>query len=170
MIARRFAVLALTGLAMAGIAWSMTTEVRPFLVYNASFSAPLGFYRLIDNGPPQQGDAVLAPPPADFQSMIDQRGYLSPGTPLIKRIAAVARDHVCRHRDAILINGRTVIEHVYDRDRLGRTLPSWHGCRRLRSDEVFALMSDVPNSLDSRYFGPIETETIIGTLVPLWTF
>ena len=169
-MARRYAVLGLTGLALAGVAWSMTTEVRPFLVYNASPSASLGFYRLVDNDPPQPGDIVLAPPPVDFQSLIDQRGYLSPRTPLIKRVVAVARDHVCRHRDAILINGRTVIEHVHGRDSLGRTLPSWHGCRRLRSGEIFALMSDAPNSLDSRYFGPIETETIIGTLVPLWTF
>jgi hypothetical protein len=30
-------------------------------------------------------------------------------------------------------------------------------------------MSDVEDSLDSRYFGPIDTDLIIGKVSPVWT-
>jgi type IV secretory pathway protease TraF len=56
------------------------------------------------------------------------------------------------------------------RDRRGRVLPSWQGCRTLAQGEVFLMNWDEPASLDSRYFGPLSLTTIAGRAEPVWTF
>lgn len=42
-----------------------------------------------------------------------------------------------------------------DRDRIGRALPVWQGCRVIADSQLFLMNIDVPDSLDGRYFGPI---------------
>src|SRR3546814_9782387 len=49
----------------------------------------------------------------------------------------------------------TTLFRSHRRDRRQRLLPRWHGCRYLTTSEVFVL-STVPGSFDSRYFGPVE--------------
>ncbi|RVC82503.1 S26 family signal peptidase, partial [Mesorhizobium sp. M2A.F.Ca.ET.046.02.1.1] len=39
----------------------------------------------------------------------------------------------------------------------------------LTKDEVFLLGNETNRSFDSRYFGPVPAQKIIGRLVPLWT-
>lgn len=53
-------------------------------------------------------------------------------------------------------------------DRLGRPLPTWHGCRRLESGEVFLLNPAEPDSLDGRYFGTLLRTNIVARLCPVW--
>src|SRR5467141_2474746 len=55
------------------------------------------------------------------------------------------------------------------RDRRGRELPVWQGCRTLRLSEIFLMNWDVQDSLDGRYFGPIPKNSIVGRALPLWT-
>ena len=55
------------------------------------------------------------------------------------------------------------------RDRRGRELPVWQGCRTLRASEIFLMNWDVQDSLDGRYFGPIPKNSIVGRALPLWT-
>ncbi|MEQ8403432.1 MAG: S26 family signal peptidase [Roseitalea porphyridii] len=167
---RRVIILSAAGIGVAAIAWSEMTTPRPFLVYNASASVPIGFYRIADPQPLHVGDYVLAMPPEAIRSLIVGRGYVPPGTPLLKRVAATAGQHVCARGDALFTDRFVRVEQVLDRDSLGRPLPVWTGCRTLRSGEVFLLNAGVPNSLDSRIVGPIPTETVIGKAVPLWTF
>lgn len=167
---RRVIILSAAGIGVAAIAWSATTTPRPFLVYNASASTPIGFYRIIDPQPLHVGDYVLAMPPAPVRFLITERGYLPTGTPLLKRVAGTAGQHICVRGGALFIDGVVHVERVVDRDSWGRPLPVWTGCRTLRPSEIFLLMTDVPNSLDSRIFGPIPTDTIIGKALPLWTF
>ena len=57
-----------------------------------------------------------------------------------------------------------------ERDRRGRALPVWQGCRTIAGGEVFLMNWDEPALLDGRYFGPIPTNAIVGHAVPLWTF
>ena len=95
------------------------------------------------------------------------RDYLPLTVPLVKRVAALSGAKVCAFGRAITIEGR----HVADRlsfDRYGRSLPAWKGCRLLGADEVFLLMKEVPDSFDSRYFGPVPVAAVIGRLAPLW--
>ena len=49
-----------------------------------------------------------------------------------------------------------------EHDRRGRTLPAWQGYRAIAQGEVFLVNWDEPQSLDSRYFGPIPLSAIIG--------
>ena len=48
-----------------------------------------------------------------------------------------------------------------------RALPTWQACRRLVGDELLLLSSD-PESFDSRYFGLVSVDAVIGRAQPLW--
>ena len=156
--------LALFGLGLVGLA--ALARPAPWLVWNASASAPIGLYRVVpDNG--ARGDLVLVHMPESVRQLADERHYLPSRVPLIKRIVATGGDNVCAADNAIFINGRLAAERLRT-DHLARPLPHWSGCHLLDQDEVFLLMKDVVDSFDSRYFGPIRTAAIIGRLVPLW--
>ena len=141
---------------------------RAVLIWNATASAPIGLYRVTHSRAMSRGDLVLALPARTLAAFAAHRGYLPARVPLVKRIAAVAGDDVCARRNAISINGRFAAARLAA-DREGRPLPSWKGCRTLRSGEVFLLMPDVRASFDGRYFGPTPASQVVGLLDPLWT-
>jgi conjugative transfer signal peptidase TraF len=161
---RAVLVLTLFGLGLIGLA--TLARPAPWLVWNASASAPVGLYRVLP-GKPIRGDLVLVHTPNSVRQLAAEWGYLPATVPLVKRVAAVDGDIVCAAGDVISVNGRVVAERLA-RDRLGRPLPSWSGCHLLDDGEAFLLMEGVSDSFDGRYFGPIPTAAIIGRLVPLW--
>ncbi|MYD94702.1 MAG: S26 family signal peptidase [Chloroflexi bacterium] len=147
---------------MLAAAW--TSERDPWLIYNASESAPVGFY-LRSARPAATGDFTLVR--ADSRPGIEAagRGLVPRGTPLVKRLAAVPGDRVCRHAAHVTINGRLVAAALgHDRER--RPLPVWSGCVRLRAGEAF-LLQDHPRSFDGRYLGPTLMSDLAGRLVRL---
>src|SRR3546814_17453863 len=77
-------------------------------------------------------------------------------------------DLVCRIGARVTVNGVAMGEAL-DRDRLGRELPVWQGCRLIADGEIFLMNWSVEDSLDGRYFGPISTRSIIGRATPVWT-
>jgi conjugative transfer signal peptidase TraF len=156
--------LAVGGVALLGL--SVLPQARPWLVWNASASAPIGLYRVVA-GPVERGDWVLVRPPAEVAVLAAERGYLPFGVPLVKRVAASAGDAICARKGALFINGLEVARPLV-RDHAGRPMPRWSGCRRLGAEEIFLLLPP-PDSLDSRYFGPISRTLVIGRLAPLWT-
>jgi conjugative transfer signal peptidase TraF len=137
----------------------------PTLLWNFSPSVPLGLYRLAMR-PPTRGTLAVIRLPEPLFSLANARGYLPAGTLLIKWVAAGSGDVVCRHGSMITINGRTVA-YARTTDASGRPLPRWAGCRRLRADQAFVL-SAVPDSFDSRYFGSVERRHVLGTALPVW--
>ncbi len=149
------------------LATSVTLVPTPQLVWNASASAPIGFYWRIA-GAPSRGDLVLARAPLWARRLVAERHYLPRNVPIIKRVAAVAGDVVCAASATISIDGRAVA-HRLASDRISRPLPQWEGCEALGAGEFFLLMADAPDSFDGRYFGVTERRDIIGRLVPLWT-
>jgi len=161
------AVLALALVGLAALGFAALADPAPRLVWNASASAPLGLY-WTSHTTPSRGDFVLAEPPPQVRRLVVARGYLPDGVPLVKRVAALGGDRVCALDDAVSIDGRIIAERL-DRDRCGRPLPHWTGCRVLADDEFFLLMTGVPGSFDGRYFGPVRRAAIIGRLAPLWT-
>jgi conjugative transfer signal peptidase TraF len=164
---QRPAVLALAGLGVAILSLTPTERAMPWLVWNASASAPVGLYRVTD-APAERGSLVLVRPPPDVAALAAERTYLPPGMPLIKRVAAVAGDHVCAIGSAVVLHTVTVIRRL-ETDTDGRPLPHWSECRRLADTEVFLLMAGSTDSFDSRYFGPVPLASVMGRLVPLWT-
>lgn len=147
----------------AAAAWQPS---RPRLVWNASASVPVGLYR-IDGRAPAVGDLVAVAPPPAVAAWLARRGYLPAGTPLLKHVAALPGAFVCRSGAGIFVDGRrAAIAHLADRK--GRELPRWTGCRTLRGGEVF-LLNPAPDSLDSRYFGPLPASRLIGRARPILT-
>ena len=96
------------------------------------------------------------------------RLYLPRGVPLLKHVAALGGQRVCRVGAAVSIDGVTVGEAL-GHDRRGRPLPVWQGCTVLAADQVFLFNADRPDSLDGRYFGPLSRTTIVGRAQPIWT-
>lgn len=134
------------------------------LAYNGSASAPIGFY-WVDDKPVANGDYVLIRPPAPVETIIETRNYLPPNAPLIKRVAAVEGDVVCRLERQISINGITVAVALPE-DNAGRPMQVWQGCVVISLQQIF-LLQPHPHSFDSRYFGPIARSLIIGRAVLL---
>ncbi|HSV83730.1 MAG TPA: conjugative transfer signal peptidase TraF [Ramlibacter sp.] len=157
----------LLGIAVAAAPAVFRPDVR--LVYNASSSAPQGLYRVQSVASPNVGDYVLATLPADAAALAAQRGYLPTGLPILKRVGAVAGQHVCARGNALLIDGEPS-GRILRSDRQGRPLPAWRHCRYLAGGELFLLSATNPASFDSRYFGPVPASSVRGQAVPLWTW
>ena len=133
------------------------------LVYNPSASAPIGYYwveEITTNTPLEIGSYVVIPTPSKYKLMAAKRHYLPINVPLIKKVAALSGDEICRQHQTVFINGKPLAKALIT-DTSGRKLPTWSGCLTLKNDEFFALMN-AKNSFDGRYFGAIKTENIIG--------
>ena len=137
----------------------------PWLVWNASPSVPLGLYR-IDPSPVRRSDLVLIRLPSDVAELAARRNYLPKSTYLIKFVSAVAGDQVCQLGDSIFVRG-VLAARAHTRDSLGRPMPSWQGCRRLASGDLF-LLTDNQQSFDSRYFGVVSARDVVGRALLLW--
>ena len=140
---------------------------RPWVLFNRTPSEPEGFY-LGTLQAPQVGRIVaFHAPEAAFPYADRHMPYLR-RTLLLKEISAGPGDHVCTDRDRLAINGADRAP-IVRADRQGSVLPRWTGCRTLGIDEFFVYSDRVPNSFDSRYFGPVERTAVIGVfrlLVP----
>ena len=159
--------LTATGAALLLITLAMV-HVAPRLVWNASASVPVGLYEIGSATPLEVTDLVAVNAPEPLAAFLADRGYLPRGVPLLKRIAALPGQTVCRSAADITVDGNTVGDAL-DRDRLGRTLPNWQGCHRLGANELFLMNIGVRDSLDGRYFGPLAVTTVMGRATPLYT-
>jgi conjugative transfer signal peptidase TraF len=140
---------------------------QPRLIWNASASVPVGLYRLRPSSSPKVGELVAVLPPKALGAYLADRHYLPLDVPMLKHVAAVAGQRVCRAGTRITVDGK-YLGDARDRDRRGRALPIWDGCRSLSADDIFLMNPDVPDSFDGRYFGPLPTATIVGRLSPIW--
>lgn len=163
---RREVVLGCAGLALAALALGPVVVRAPFLIWNASASAPVGLYRLEPLISPSVGERVAYRPSPEWSRAFAARGYLPAGVPLLKPVAATASSVVCRWGQGIFIDGRAVAMAL-EKDRSGRPLPRWSGCITLGPDAVFLLAPDVQDALDSRYFGPVDRKDLLGRIVPI---
>lgn len=154
-----------------GLALVLTAAIAspPYkLIYNPSESAPRGWYLFKRTDYIYRGAFVLAMLPSDIAAFASKRGYLPSNVPILKHVAALQGQMVCRERDLLTIDG-VLVTHTLERDGAGRALPHWLGCRTLSEREAFLLSTDSPLSFDGRYFGPIPKSSVIGQVVPLWT-
>ncbi|MEQ6699726.1 S26 family signal peptidase [Pseudomonas aeruginosa] len=160
---------------LAALAWAAFVQPLPRLIYNPSDSVPVGWYRVDPQRhgadslprPLSVGSVVLTTLPPDVAALAAQRGYLPVHVPLLKRVGAVAPQHVCIVAGQVRIDGVPVAAAL-PADRLGRLLPSWQHCRPLAEGELFLLSVTNPASFDSRYFGPVSASAVIGIAHPVW--
>jgi len=158
------------GLGLAGAITALTLlgalAVRPIFLLNTTPSEPLGLY-IETPGAVSAGRLVAFRAPASAFPYADRRlGYLH-HTTLLKAVAAGPGDAVCTTAGRLRINGQDRAPIAVG-DSLGVTLPRWTGCRRLGANEFFVFSDRVPNSFDSRYFGPIDRSSIVGVYRPVF--
>lgn len=140
---------------------------------------PLAGWRLHHVADPQRGDIVIFPSPAD-------------GRRLVKRVIGLPGDTIELRRDRLLVNGRScVYRSAHDEDLIGmaerersgprflsETLPgddephiialepglggADFGPITVPADGYFCMGDNRHNSFDSRFFGMVPRDTIVG--------
>ena len=171
----RLVLAGLSACGLAALAWASFVHPLPRLIYNPSDSVAVGWYRVEPlaqraNSPLlrlEVGSIVVTHLPANAATLAAQRGYLPAHIPLLKRVGAVAPQHVCIIAGQVRIDG-VPSAAVLPADRLGRPLPFWLHCRPLAEGELFLLSVTDPASFDSRYFGPVSASAVIGVAHPVW--
>ncbi len=162
----RYRIALLAALAILLIAAPSIVHYAPVVVWNATSSVATGLYRVVHR-PPRRGDLVLLALPDHIRHISAARGYLALRSLLIKPVAAVSGETVCRLGSRVWTSGHVSVT-ARSADALGRSLPFWRGCRVLRSTEIFVLAPPA-DSFDSRYFGPVDGRFVVGVAVPIWT-
>lgn len=155
-----------TYFAVLGVGASLAFHPAPRWVWNETASVPVGLYRIQPTVPVRVGDIVALRLPEREARLLARRGYLPFGVPLLKPVAALAGQSVCRIGAHVTIDGKAVGD-AKTVDHRGRKLPVWQGCQRLGLGQVFVMNPAVPTSLDGRYFGVLPMETVIGRAVPV---
>ena len=161
-------IILLAGCVAAVTLATLAVPVSRYAVWNTSASVPTGLYAIRGKASLHVAERVAVEPPPALRRLLATRGYLPVGVPLLKRIAAVSGQRVCRFGHGVTIDG-DFAGVARARDRLGRPLPVWFGCRMLRTGQLFVMNPAAPDSFDGRYFGMLRIADVIGRATPVWT-
>jgi conjugative transfer signal peptidase TraF len=133
----------------------------PLAIINETPSMQKGLYvRIGDAQKLKRGEIVaLSMPKSAKDYLVDKLGYPT-DTFLIKRVAALPGDIVCRQTDTLTVAGKML--QAKARDRHDNPLPNWQGCYKLSNEGIF-IQGDHLGSFDSRYFGPVSRYALSGT-------
>lgn len=151
-------------LAIGALALPSTDRRGSQLLWNTSASVPVGLY-LAAPQHPSCGTLAVIRLPDRIRVFAAARGYLPMSSLLIKPVVACSGSTVCRYGLSVTIDGR-IVAYAKESDAAGRPMPRWQGCYRLDAAKVF-LLSPLPDSFDSRYFGPIDHRHVLGTAIPV---
>ncbi|MCF6275924.1 MAG: S26 family signal peptidase [Robiginitomaculum sp.] len=99
--------------------------------------------------------------PYERSRLAHERDYLPYNYPLIKTIWAMPGAYICIQNYRVSVPNRPDIYQL-KQDGLGRDMPVISGCFTLGNDEYFLISKDVQTGFDSRYFGPVSKENILG--------
>lgn len=173
---RRRGAIMLLSTSMVVIACLITAAAVGGYRLNLTPSEALGLWRIEAlRRSAEVGDLVFICPPAT--AMFEEarrRGYLRPGlcagefAPLIKMVAALPGQHL-EITDHVVIDGRSLAAStVRKADGEGRTLTPYPG-GIVPSGHLY-LHSSFASSYDSRYFGPVPDNGLLGFARPVSTF
>lgn len=163
----RFGWFFTTYFAILGAGTSVVIHPAPRLIWNATASTPVGLYRLQSVSPLHVGDLIAIRLPTDIAGMLARGGYLPLGVPLLKPVAALPGQVICRNGAVVSVDGKA-LGNALTHDHRGRPLPVWQGCRHVLPGQIFVMNPAVPTSLDGRYFGVLLVDTVLGRAQPLW--
>ncbi|MDY2798549.1 MAG: conjugative transfer signal peptidase TraF [Anaerobiospirillum succiniciproducens] len=124
----------------------------------------------------ERGMLVLACLPDEVAKFAYERNYIASGkckggyAPVGKYIQAIPGDEVRFTSEGIIVNG-SLLENSkpYAMDGEGRAMPVMLQDMVLPKDEL-VLLNNYAGSFDSRYYGPIPSRYVVGTLNPVLTF
>lgn len=170
---RAIAVIAIAAAAVAaltGVGW--IGDIR----LNLTPSYPLGLWRIeaLDRAA-AVGDLVfICPPDSPAFHMARERGYLGRGlcpgwfSPLIKTVVAIEGQRVDIAANVAIDDRPLTQSQLHAADAEGRGLAPYSG--GIVPPAHLFLHSDFVGSYDSRYFGPIPSDGMLGLARPLLTF
>ena len=142
--------------------------------YNVSESYPSGLYRVDKGRFPKVGELTLfCLPENQYTELAKERFYLKEGfcssgtLPMTKRLVGIPGDVILKTKTGISVNGQLEIENTKSltTDSFGRSLPLYLG-GELSQGMYFLISEHSPKSWDSRYFGPVNGNHIIGAITP----
>lgn len=150
------------GSAAVGVAALLLSGAQQDVVlFNHSPSVPVGFYiRESSDSAHGMFVTVRARDVAPIEAAAHD--YDDEGDRFIKRVAAIAGQHVCSDGRSLSVDGVPVAMVQYRAD----APPGWVGCRTLATSEIL-LLGDSADSFDGRYWGPIPDDLIEGVWRPL---
>ena len=160
MVSRLPVIILTVSIALAALTLAPLSSPSPLLLLNDSPSEPTGLYIRIRR-PAHVGALVAFKTPRAAFAYVDRHHAILRRHPILKEIAAARGAHVCSVSGIIEIDG-VKRATVASEDRFGDPLPRWRGCRALLADELFVFSGRIPNSFDSRYFGPITRNEVLG--------
>lgn len=141
---------------------------------NTTESYPEGIYRLVSDDW-NKSDLVEACLPNEVRDFAISRGYIKEngrcdGHPsIIKNVMGVEGDQITI-TDGIEINGVGIQDASIRRsDMEGRALTATNDTV-VEPGEVWLMSTHSEVSFDSRYFGAVGVENVLGKLEPLWEF
>ena len=141
-----------------------------FLVINTSPSVAPGLY-LRSSEEPTVGTIVdFCIPPEARAYVFGRTGNTGENWYILKPIAAGPGDRVDTTGLLLVLNGRAIAPMPPDFDSAGRPLPVWRENCVLRPNEFFVFSARIPNSFDSRCYGPITRSEIASVRKPLLTW
>jgi type IV secretory pathway protease TraF len=150
----------IAALALAFLATKPILNPSPILIWNASESVPIGWY-LVAKRLPKIGEITVIRPIEWVQIYASNRGYLPQKVLLLKPLIAAQSSVICRFGLYVFVDGKYVAKAKI-MDKKHRLLPVWKGCKTLKPAQYFVLGRH-RDSFDSRYFGPIEQNQVVGT-------
>jgi conjugative transfer signal peptidase TraF len=166
-VAQAILIISLGVSPIIGLAGARAALGKPALLFNPSPSEPTGLYRLSGNPPaPGRLIAFKVPKPGDAYA-VAHLGTIARAA-ILKEVAAREGTVVCEQDGMVSIDGK-VRGRVAGTDRQGVPLPHWSGCQRLQAGQYFVLSNRIPNSFDSRYYGPVSEAELVGVYQPLLT-
>ena len=151
-----------------GITVVSVIPVAPKLIWNATASVPIGFYRIAPSETLALNDLVVVMPPEPFAGFMVERGYIGRDMPILKHVMGLPGQCLCRTGRNVTIDDIPLGE-ARERDNRGRDLPVWQGCRQLADGDIFLMNPEIGDSLDGRYFGPFPAAAVIGRAIPIYT-
>lgn len=148
----------------AAVTAAVSKTVGFDMKFNPSPSLPRGWY-LRSSEPIERGSLVWFRLPAVMDEYVASlpgmtAWYGEPENGLLKPVAAIAGDTICRDGLAFSINGR-VVGTALQSGPSGWPLPVWSGCRLLAVSEIAVFSDRIPDSNDSRYYGAIAASAAV---------
>jgi len=153
------ALACVVGLVGASLLWVAHSH-RGLVLANETPSEPPGLYVRVVRDPIRVGTIIAFMAPSAAFPYADRKAAYLHKTPILKAVAAIAGDRVCTLGGVLAVNG-VRLAPIRQHDSQGFALPHWTACRRLVPGEVFVFSDRVPNSFDSRYYGPVNVASAL---------
>ena len=163
----RIAALVVGAVALA-LPFLMRAAAPPVLL-NLTDSLPGRVFVRMDREP-RVGDVVAVCLPEELARFAVDRGYIARGrrcpggaSPLLKRVAALAGREVSYDLERVEVDGVALeASAIRQHDSQGRAMPVSRAPGYVVSGGEVLLMNAHPLSFDSRYFGPVPIEAVLG--------